>query len=626
MTFRPPFEGKDQLDLIHRIENEPPVPPRQIDPRIPRDLETIVLIALAKDPKDRFDTAKEMAKELRRFVEYRPIHSRPIPYYQQFWRWCKRNPWLATANVSAAALTIILAVVATAAALIYYEKNQQADRDKLRIQLAVDDGQEKLAGAYQAQARAGRYSHQMGQRFDSLDALKKAAKIAIDLRLPPGRFDALRDEAIACMALPDLKATGRAIPWPQGAFMHAFDSTLTRYALRFHGGSVQVRRVTDDHEIARFQARGDRDIRVLEFSPDGRYLATTNLPGNSLTVWDVERGTVVLNDPRPISWGEAAKFSPNSRRIGIVYHGDRELVLYDLETGRTVRSLRMPTPPGNLAFRADGVQIAVLVDDEGGNRCFSIFEVETGQFVRSFPRQRGGSNAIAWSPDGATLAISGGDDSKIYLWDAATGILNATLEGSTNGGIFTAFHPAGTLLASCGYEGRLRLWDPALGRPWLSVTGGSSLEFSQDGRVVLQSEDKLTTYQVDPALEYRTSVHVSGQPTSQGRPSIRSDGRVLALGTDRGVAIWDLARGVELAFLPIGLAWHTAFEPTGDLLTSGDLGVLALAGQGRHRSKRVSHRSAATSSAPGQWLRNRTRPLRPDHSSGEPLESACHRA
>ena len=57
------------------------------------------------------------------------------------------------------------------------------------------------------------------------------------------------------------------------------------------------------------------------------------------------------------------------------------------------------------------------------------------------------------------------------------------------------------------------------------------------------------------------------------RPSIRHDGRVLAVGTDRGVVLWDLARGTELAFLPIGDAWLLLFEPSGDLLTSGSIGV-----------------------------------------------------
>jgi len=135
-----------------------------------------------------------------------------------------------------------------------------------------------------------------------------------------------------------------------------------------------------------------------------------------------------------------------------------------------------------------------------------------------------------------------------------------------------AFHPAGTLLASNGYEGRLRLWDPILGRPWLSLTGFGA-QFSQDGRIVVLLEDTLTTYKVDPALEYRTFAHASREPLDYARPSVRHDGRVLALGTDQGAVLWDLARGTELAFLPIGNAWHLMFEPSGDLITSGSMGV-----------------------------------------------------
>ena len=78
LTLRPVFESADRLRLIDQIVHEPPAPPRQLDRRIPRDLETIVLKALAKDPKDRFATADELAAELRRFLENRPIRSRPI--------------------------------------------------------------------------------------------------------------------------------------------------------------------------------------------------------------------------------------------------------------------------------------------------------------------------------------------------------------------------------------------------------------------------------------------------------------------------------------------------------------------------------------------------------------------
>jgi hypothetical protein len=79
-------------------------------------------------------------------------------------------------------------------------------------------------------------------------------------------------------------------------------------------------------------------------------------------------------------------------------------------------------------------------------------------------------------------------------------------------------------------------------------------------------------YQVDPAREYSTFAHQSDQKLEYARPSIRRDGRLLAVGTNGGVFLVDLARGKELEFLPIGVAWHIMFEPNGDLLTNGTLG------------------------------------------------------
>ena len=209
--MRPPFEGEDQLQLIHRIENEPPVPPRQIERGIPRDLETIVLKALAKNPNDRFATAEEMAAELRRFVENRPIRSRPIPFYQQFWRWCKRNPGLAGANIAAATLTTVLAIVSTVAAWTYREPG--------RNQVRRSETRGAARSCFEA-LRCSGPSHAVqpaaGPAIRQPRGPGQAAAIGQELKLPPERFDPLRDEAIACLALPDLRADGRVITRPSG--------------------------------------------------------------------------------------------------------------------------------------------------------------------------------------------------------------------------------------------------------------------------------------------------------------------------------------------------------------------------------------------------------------------------
>jgi WD40 repeat protein len=577
ITLHPPFEGKDQLQLIRQVENDPPVPPREIERRIPRDLETIVLKALTKSPEDRFGTAKEMAEELRRFAENRPIRSRPIPMYQRFWRWCKRDPGLAGASLTAVALLFVLAIASTVMAFKFRQQRDTIRDGEAKTQKAL---QEKAIAESEAQLRAldgfhsnlsaamaARFSRQVGQRFQGLAAIEEAARIGRKLDLPPEKFRPLRDLAIACLALPDLEPTARVITLPPGVIGIAFDLAMTRYALRFRDGAVSVRRGADDQEIARFKARGDRDIWVFGFSPDGRYLATTHRPDPALTVWDIDRRAVALEDPGPVNL-HAAKFSPDSKRI-TVCHQNSELLVYDLMTGQPSRRWRLPAPARDLAFRGDGAQIAIPYSVERKSY-WGILEVETGRLVRSFPLP--GCNTVAWSPDGTTLATAC-EDQKIYLWDAATGIRRATLEGHINLGLSAAFHPAGTLLASGGWEGRTRLWDPVLGRSWLTLTGGAWQEFSPDGRLIVGSESQFTPYTVDPALEYRTFARPSDKKLDYQRVSVHRDGRLLALGTDQGAAIWDLARGTELAFLPIGLAWHTKFEPSGDLITCGSAGV-----------------------------------------------------
>jgi WD40 repeat protein len=602
LALRPPFESHDRLRLIDQIVNEAPAPPQQLDRRIPRDLETIVLKALAKDPRDRFATADELGAELRRFVEGRPIRSRPVSVAERFWRWCKRDPWLAGASIAAALLTIVLAVGSTVAALVYRSQVRWIGAQNTRIHGALEDLRQadsavrkNLFDALAAQARATRFSRRPGQRFDSLEALRKAAgsgndagrdeghaRAKIDgqpthpittvatrdiVRRPlaPEELAQLRDETIACLALPDLKPTGRVVEKPPGVLIFAFDPTMTRYALRFLGGTISVRRLEDDWELARFPSRGDRDIAVFEFSPDGRYLASGDTPGLSLKVWDLKRAALAVDDPGPV-WHQVA-WSPDGRRLLVIRRGT--LLEYDLATGRLVRT--WPGPAGHLAFRPDGAQLAVIGTDPSRQSC-RIHEAGSGRLIRTFSLEAT-AVWVAWSPDGRTLAIAR-PDHRIDLWDAETALRRASLEGLTSGGPIADFHPAGTLLASNGWESRLRLWDPVLGRPLLTLTDESQVaRFGRDGRIVVGRGDQFIVYRVEPAREYRTFSHATGEPMDYQRASIRRDGRLMIVGTTRGAILWDLARGTELAFLAIGGAWNAMFEPSGDLITGGSAGV-----------------------------------------------------
>ena len=190
----------------------------------------------------------------------------------------------------------------------------------------------------------------------------------------------------------------------------------------------------------------------------------TIIPDYGVTVWDVERRAVAIDDTGRSSWA-AARFSPDSRRIAVA-HPEGEVLVYDLATGQPERPWHMPGVRF-LAFSPDGSRIAATATWRR-RRTAGLSRRRRGRIVRSIPLRS--MATVAWSPDGTTLATAC-DDYKIYLWDAATGVRRATLEGHTNGGLSAGFDPSGTLLASDGWEARLRLWDPVLGRSWLSEPG-----------------------------------------------------------------------------------------------------------------------------------------------------------
>src|SRR6185437_383769 len=103
---RPAVDGRDRVDVLHRIAETEPVPPRRLNPAVPRDLETIILKAMDKEPGGRYATAKELTNELRRFLEGRPIVARRPSLLDRAGKWSRRN----TALVASVVLALVLAV------------------------------------------------------------------------------------------------------------------------------------------------------------------------------------------------------------------------------------------------------------------------------------------------------------------------------------------------------------------------------------------------------------------------------------------------------------------------------------------------------------------------------------
>jgi hypothetical protein len=465
LTLRLPFEDGDRLGLIRRVLHEAPVPPRRIDRRVPRDLETIVLKAIEKDPERRFQTAAEMADELRLFLADRPLQIRRSGLRERCWRWCRRNPAVASLAGLVAALLLSVAVVSSWA---WWSTGRQLRRTRE----AEDEATRRLYRSLVDQARASRRSRAVGQRFDGLEALRKAAGIARQLGLPEEDFLELRNEVIACLALPDAQVAREWGGWPTDSTAVDFDDKFERCAFETRAGVVTVRHTADGTDRYRFPAGGG--FGGPQLSRDGRFLAVGGSHGvGPYRLWD-------LTGPKErILVKELActccAFSPDSRWFAAGME-DGSLRLYDLPSGRW-RSLGGGPRPFALVFRPDQRQLAV--SHRGG---VQVRDLDTGGLVADLPQAVDGH--LAWHPDGKTLAVPG-RDLRIRLWDVPSRREILALEGTRREGIRLAFSHAGDLLASTSWDGFLRLWDPRTGRQLLQVP------WAQSGPPRFRSDDRL---------------------------------------------------------------------------------------------------------------------------------------
>jgi WD40 repeat protein/serine/threonine protein kinase len=547
--------GKDRTEFPSLpIDAVPPAEARRL-----LELNAVFIKACENDIRHRYQTAEEMQADLALLRSGKSVKRLRV---------IERRLAQATRTGLVAAALFLLAMAAYLftqhQARVARDNFRLAGRQRARAERAELDATEKLRDALLAQAHAGRRSGQAGQRVESFEAVRRAAAIRPGLDL--------RNEAIACLALADL----RPLPTPPNSRSQqqysAFDESLERFVRVNTDGAVSVCRADDGVEMVRFPDRISLGNLHSAFSPDGRFLALYH-PGGGLLVWDLTSRKRILRLPHDAALLFCA-FTPDSRTFAAGYTPG-SLIYRDVNSGETNQSVVTGGAPQRFAFSRDGQRLAMW---RGSSSRSQILDVRSGRLLYELKHPMP-VLAMAWSPDGRRLA-AGCLDANIHLWDADTGERQQVLPGHRGAVAEVLFLGDAHVLASISWDGTTRLWDTHTGRSLVSTAGGaSSPKFNPQTRRMgchYREWGQLELYEVALPATVRTLAESPADPgVGLTFVDFSPDGRRLVSCATNGVSLWNLTDTRLAAYLPMEMAHTVLFAPDGgSLITCAWSGLL----------------------------------------------------
>jgi WD40 repeat protein/tRNA A-37 threonylcarbamoyl transferase component Bud32 len=540
LTGRPPFKAATAYDTILQVLGDEPVPPARLTAGVPRDVETICLKCLAKEPGRRYASAKELGDDLRRFLAGEPIVARPVGRLERTAKWVRRNPVVALLCGVAAGLLLTLTAVSFTAAVYINGARKRADQ-KAADEKAAREEADAAATAEKA-------------------ARRRAQERLIRLNVVTGNFlsDA-GDYEGALLRYSQAWLLDRDEPAAEPIHRLRLACVLER-GPRLEGICFHTSPVLD----ARVTAAGDR---VLTRTEDGHAF-----------LWDTYRSRA-LASPLPHD-GKVlcAALSPDGTRA-VTTGTDGTARLWDTATGEPQgAALRHPDAVHSAAFSADGQRLATACADG----MVRFWTVPGKELIEPVIRCGADVRFVGFSPDDRLLVTVDGN-STARVWDPANGnpltppLAHRLAPGNPKDRLFQPplFSPNSARLLTA-VDRTVRVCNANTGGRAISLqTGGFGLNraaFSPDGSRILvvgQSERSL----ILDAANGRRIVYLD-HPREVQAGCWRADGQRVATASSKGlIHVRDARTGKEVVtpFRHVATVTELAFTPAGDRLLSVSL-------------------------------------------------------